>query len=273
MQRSGRSGPIALDGRRLFLLFFIIRGGCRPVEAQLQVRVVVLHDDLGLEPVLGVPLEPYDVHRRVLRAVIVDRLAALKYLHRVLELTDPAAVGHREHLDWIVLSSWRLSASPLAGFLGQELVSDLRDEALGPLHHVVPTFTVLRLVLPEFLACLRRLFFECVQRAALEHSASLLSQARIKANFSVVFSVPVPLHHADVLPGLPGAIQVTDTDKVELLVLEAQTNLLRLLNAELSQLAAAVPLNNSLEIRESLPVPYQPEIDHRRLHSIICCHS
>ena len=273
MQRGGRSGPIALDGRRLFLLFFIIRSGCRPVKAQLQVRVIVLHDDLGLEPILGVPLEPYDVHRRVLRAVIVDRLAALKYLHCVLELTDPAAVGHRENLDWIILSSRRLSASPLARFLGQELVSDLCDEALGPLHHVVPTFTVLRLVLSELLACLRRLFFKCVQRAALEHTASLLSQARIKANFSVVFPVPVSLHHADVLPGLPGAIQVTDTDKVELLVLEAQTNLLRLFNAELSQLAAAVPLNNSLEICESLPVPYQPEINHRRLHSIICCHS
>ena len=137
----------------------------------------------------------------------------------------------------------------------------------------MPTFTVLRFVLAELLACLRRLFFECVQWTALEHTASLLSQACIEANFSVVFSVPVPLHHADVLPGLPGAIQVTDTDKVELLVLEAQSNLLRLLNAELRQLAAAVPLNNSLEIRESLPVPYQPEVDHRRLHSIICCHS
>ena len=134
----------------------------------------------------------------------------------------------------------------------------------------MPTFAVFRLVLAEFHACCSRLLLEYAKRAALEHTASLFPQTRIEAHFAVVFLVPIPLHHADVLPSLPGAVEVTDADEVELLVLEAKANLFRLLYSELGQLAAAVPLDDSVEVRKSLPVPHQPEIDHLRL---ICCHS
>ena len=95
----------------------------------------------------------------------------------------------------------------------------------------MPALAGLRLVLAELLARLSRLLFERVQGTALEHASTLFSQSCIKANFTIVFTVPIALHHANVLPSLPGAVEIAHTDEIELLILEAQADLFRLLNA------------------------------------------
>ena len=63
------------------------------------------------------------------------------------------------------------------------------------------------------------------------------------------------------MPGLPGSIQIADADEIELLVLQAHAYLLGLLLALVRQLASLVPLYDPLEVRKSLPVPHQPEVN------------
>jgi len=78
------------------------------------VLVIIFHHELWLETVLRIALESHDKHSRVLRTVVVDRLAAFEHLDAVQELADKSTVSHRQNL----YVFGRFSSTFLRGFGG-----------------------------------------------------------------------------------------------------------------------------------------------------------
>jgi hypothetical protein len=71
----------------------------------------------------------------------------------------------------------------------------------------------------------------------------------------------VTLHQTDILPCLPGSIQITDAHKIESFFLESEANFLGLSYSKLSKFTSLVTLDDSLKIGECLTMPHKPEID------------
>ena len=67
-------------------------------KIELKMRVVILHNEFGLQTILRIPFKSDDKHSRVLGTIVIHWLSTFKYLNSVQKFTDPPTMSHCEHL-------------------------------------------------------------------------------------------------------------------------------------------------------------------------------
>ena len=134
--------------------------------------VVIFKNYLRFQSSFRIPFKSNDIHRCILGIIIIDGLSTLQCLDNILEFSYPAPVCHDENLNNLTFGL--LDSNGF--FWSKEFCCNFVDEALSSHHNIVPTFSLLRLISPQFHPSFISFLLESTEGRSFENAATLLAE-------------------------------------------------------------------------------------------------